>query len=275
MAKSPQELHWIEDLLPEDQYRRKSMFGGFAYYMDDRLFMVTFESKGQKKYKGQNFDYELWEGCMFPVEKEHHPEVLQKFPFLIVHPILGKWLYVPTDTEGFEELVTDVLKQALKPHGNWGTIKNKPSKKDVLKDKSLDKIDTRTPRMFSDEPAEDRMAKAKKISDLRNLGPTAEARFHKAGIKTPQQFNKLGWKKTLEKMVKIDRKTLHTMWAYTLIGALTNRDWNILTEAEKQESKEFVKALKKSLDKKAPAAKKKVTKKVAKKTKKKTVSKRR
>lgn len=269
MAKSPQELYWIEELLPEGQYRRKAMFGGFAYYLEDRLFLVTFESKGQRQYKGKNFDYELWEGCMFPVEKEFHVEALKKFPFLTPHPILPKWLYLPTDTENFEELVTEALRQALKPTGQWGTSKAAKGKtKDILKDKSLDKLDTRTPRMFSDEPAEERLAKAKKISDLRNLGPTAEALFHKAGIKTPQQFDKLGWQKTLVKLVKVEPKALHTMWAYTLIGALTNRDWNILTEDEKQQCKDFVKSIRTKATKEPAKTKKKSAKKVVKKTKK-------
>jgi len=35
MARQLTELGWIEELLPEG-YRRRTMFGGFAYYLGDR-----------------------------------------------------------------------------------------------------------------------------------------------------------------------------------------------------------------------------------------------
>jgi hypothetical protein len=185
---------------------------------------------------------------MFPVEREHQEKALKRFPFLIPHPILPKWLYLPINTEGFDELASDVIAQAIKPNSFWGSIPKPKSKKGAAKKKTakeepIGKIDTRKPRMFSDEPAEVRLQTAEKISDLKNLGAVAERSFQKAGIKTAQQFIKLGWKKALLKLVAVDPKNRHSIFAYVLIGALTNKEWSRISEDEKQEARDFVKSL--------------------------------
>ena len=182
---------------------------------------------------------------MFPVDHEFQEQALARFPFLTPHPILPKWLYLPLETENFEDLVTEVMAQAVKPTGYWGSIpKPKSSKKKrAQKEEDYDNIDTRTPRMFSDAPAEDVFKKAKKISDLKNLGPKTEETFRIAGIKTVSQFQKLGWKKTMVKLVKADPRNRHSMFAYAIIGALTNKDWNAITEQEKEEARNFCRSL--------------------------------
>ncbi|WP_373999301.1 TfoX/Sxy family DNA transformation protein [Bdellovibrio bacteriovorus] len=262
MAKEPQELKWIESLLPEGEYRRKAMFGGFIYYIEDKAVLLIFESEGgSRTYKGKKYDFDLWNGCMFPVDKEFQEQALQRCPFLIPHPILPKWLYLPVHTEHFDELATEALKQAVRPNSYWGSIpKSKlKAKKDPFRGIS-DKMDTTRPRMFTDEPAETVLKRAKKISDLKNLGAESEKHFHKAGIKTPQQFIKLGWKKTLLKLIAMNPKHRHSIYAYALIGALTNTEFNLISQAEKDEARSFVQGLakkekelkKKALAKKAP-----------------------
>jgi len=246
MAKEPQELKWVEDLLPEFEYRRKSMFGGFGYYIGDKMVLATFESTGNRTYKRKKYPFEIWNGCMFPVDREFQEKALARFPFLTPHPILPKWLYLPIETENFEELVSEVIAQVVKPTSFWGSIpKPKSSKKKrSKKDDDIDiRMDTRTPRMFSDESPAEVFKKAKRISDLKNLGPKAEETFHKAGIKTVQQFVKLGWKKTMQKLIKVDPKNRHSLYAYAIIGALTNKDWGALTEQEKEEARVFCRAL--------------------------------
>lgn len=98
--------------------------------------------------------------------------------------------------------------------------------------------------MFSDEPAELAIQRATKISDLKNLGPKAAESFHRAGIQSVDQFKKLGWKKALVKLIALDPKNRHTLYAYALIGALTNKEWNALPEEHKIEAKEFIHSLK-------------------------------
>ncbi len=252
MAKEPQELKWIEELLPDGDYRRKSMFGGFAYYIGEKLVLATFESTGQRTYKRKRYPFEIWYGCMFPVDREFQEKALARFPFLTPHPILPKWLYLPLETENFEELATEVMAQAVKPTGYWGSFpkaKSSKKKRTTKPDDEYDDIDTRTPRMFSDEPAEDVFKKAKKISDLKNLGPKAEESFRVAGIKTVPQFLKLGWKRTMEKLVKSDPDNRHSVFAYAIIGALTNKDWNAISEREKEEARKFFRGLPRKISK--------------------------
>ncbi|KHD87542.1 MAG: hypothetical protein OM95_13955 [Bdellovibrio sp. ArHS] len=248
MAKEPQELKWVEELLPEGDYRRKAMFGGFIYYIDEKAVLLIFETEGgSRTYKGKKYDFDLWNGCMFPVDKEFQAEALNLCPFLTPHPILPKWLYLPLHTENFDEHVTTALKQVLRPHSFWGSIPKAKNKKKAPKDPLQEvsvRMDTRYPRMFSDEPAAEVLKRAHKISDLKNLGAESEKQFHAAGIKTAQQFIKLGWKKTLLKLIAVHPKHRHSLYAYALIGALTNTEFTQISQAEKDEAREFVRSLK-------------------------------
>lgn len=248
MAKELASLNWVEELLPQD-YLRKRMFGGFAYYIDEKLMLLMFESEGNKTYQGQKFDFEIWNGCMFPVEKERQAEVLEVFPFLFPHPVLGKWLYIPMETEDFDSNVQSVLREIRRKNELFGTIpKAKGSKAKVTKKKAKAQdeeeiIDTRRPRMFSDEPGEKSVLKAKKISDLKNLGPESERTFSNAGIKTAPQLVQMGWKKAMVKLCKSNPKNNHSIFAYAVIGALENRMWHLISEDSKREAREFMKSL--------------------------------
>ncbi|QDK45685.1 hypothetical protein DOM22_11275 [Bdellovibrio sp. ZAP7] len=243
MAKEPLELKWIENLLPEEGYRRKSMFGGFAYYLDEKIILITFEA-GHKS---------NWNGCMFPVEREFQNKALEKFPILNPHPVLPKWLYLPIETEGFDEWVSDILRVALRPNSIWGSIpkektksaqgKTKGRKATAAKEVITEKIDTRRPRMFSDDDPVAVLQKAKKLTDLKNIGPVLEGLLHDAGIKTPQQMQKLGWQKTMVKLVKVHPKTNHSMYAYTIITALENKDFGGMSEQQKAEVRAYMKTL--------------------------------
>lgn len=106
-----------------------------------------------------------------------------------------------------------------------------------------EKIDTRKPRMFSDAPVEVVIKSAVRISDMKNLGPASEKAFQKAGIKTVAQFVKLGWKGTMKKLAKSDRRNIHAMFAYAVIGALKNREWNGISEDDKAEARSYMNEL--------------------------------
>lgn len=246
MPKKLNELDWIEDLLPPDIVR-KHMFGGFAYYLQNKMVLAIFESVGDRSYKDKHYDFDIWNGCMFPCEREQHTEILKKYPFLVNHPVLPKWLYLPVQNETFEANAETLLKEIRRRSPLFGVIpkeKKKSAKVNRKKNLQDEKITQfKKPSMFRDELPSAVLEKAKVISDLKNLGPTSEKVFSKAGIKTAQQFIKLGWKKAMIKLVESDPRNRHTMFAYALIGALTNREWNGLSEIEKAEAKEFVHSL--------------------------------
>ena len=248
MAKDLNELKWIEDFLPLG-YRRKPMFGGFGYYLDDMMILAIFEGQSDDRtYKEKSFPFALWLGCMFPAEKENHPAILERFHFLIQHPVLPKWFYLPLETENFESLAEDVLKELKKKSPLFGVVpqrkKKKSPQKKAKENDDWKKIDTRSPRMFGDAPAGESLKAAKRIADLKNLGIVAEKAMIKAGIKTVDQFIKLGWKKTLEKLVHSNPKNRHSIFTYSLIGALENKQWNAISEEQKKEARTFTNSLK-------------------------------
>lgn len=256
MAKELSELYWVEDLLPEGSIRKR-MFGGFSYYLDEKLLLVVFESTGSKVHRGTKYEFEIWNGCMFPAEKEFHPSILEQFPHLVNHPVLPKWLYLPMETEDFEAKVEGILKELRRRNPWFGSYpKGRSSAKTTGKSKRapepIDRIDTRRPRMFSDESPDEALAKAKKISDLKNLGAEMEKVFNQAGIKTAQQLEKLGWKKAMVQLCKANPKYNHSMVTYAVIGALQNKIWSGITEDEKREAREYMKELR---DKEKPAKK--------------------
>lgn len=243
------ELVWVEELLPPG-YIKKPMFGGFAYYYEARFVLCLFEKTGDRHFKNKNYDFELWNGCLFPMERENHATILTQYPFLIHHPVLPKWLYLPTDTEAFESNVEILLKEIRKRNLKFGIIPkskikktNKAIKKNIKK--ASEAIDTRKPRMFADEPVEKRFQAAVKLTDLKNLGPVSEIEFKKAGIVTVQQFVKLGWKKSMSKLAHANPKNINTIFAYAIIGALKNQYWSKISGEDKLEARDFMKELKK------------------------------
>jgi len=49
-----------------------------------------------------------WHGILVPTAREHHAELRRAVPGLRVHPVLGKWLYLPARHPEFEA-VADVV----------------------------------------------------------------------------------------------------------------------------------------------------------------------
>lgn len=246
MAKTLQELQWVADLLPEN-FLRRAMFGGFAYYDNLLLKLVIFEGGTETSYRGIQYNFEIWNGCMFPAEKEYHAQLLKKYPFLVNHPILPKWLYLPVKTENFDDLIEKVIKDIQRPNTVWGTLSDRKKKSlhGSKKAEKIEKVSTqamRKPQMFRDESIAEKKDKIKSMSDFKNLGPATEKTFKKAGI-TPTKFMKLGWKKTFQKLCEIDPKNNHSIFAYALIGALENKEWHAISNDLKKEAQAWAKKL--------------------------------
>jgi hypothetical protein len=106
------------------------------------------------------------------------------------------------------------------------------------------------PKMFHDESPEEVFKTAKKISDLKNLGPATEKSFLQAGIKSAQTLRKIGWKKAMVKLVALNPKNRHSLFAYAIIGALKNQEWNAISESDKLEARSFCAKLKAAKPKK-------------------------
>ena len=72
--------------------RPRRMFGCWAYYADERLVWVSAAGR------------EPWRGVLVPTEREHHAALRARVPALRVHPVLGKWLYLPARHPHFEAI---------------------------------------------------------------------------------------------------------------------------------------------------------------------------
>lgn len=104
-------LLWIEDLLPREVHSAPK-HGGMAYYMDQKLVMILVEqSNSTYEHKGVSYPFQLWNGCILPVEYKKQSAFFLKFSFLENHPFSKDWLYIPADTEDFEEDVKKYLRE--------------------------------------------------------------------------------------------------------------------------------------------------------------------
>jgi hypothetical protein len=80
----------VAELLREESLVTRPMFGALACYLHGRLALVL--AAGDPP----------WDGMLVPTVREHHGRLRADFPELGVHPVLGKWLYLPASTDGFE-----------------------------------------------------------------------------------------------------------------------------------------------------------------------------
>lgn len=132
-------LSYFEDLQNHESYFSKRMFGGMAVYYNGLNVAVLAESPGDKNYGGQKFDFDIWDGVMIPTSKEFHQLLQIELPELVPHPVLGKWLYLPQQTECFEETLAKIIALIRRKDYRIGIIpaqKKKKSKSLTIKKKS-------------------------------------------------------------------------------------------------------------------------------------------
>jgi hypothetical protein len=72
------------------------MFGCWAYYVGDRLVWLSAARR------------DPWCGILVPMERAHHAWLRQRLPALRVHPVIGKWLYLPARDTAFETVADEL-----------------------------------------------------------------------------------------------------------------------------------------------------------------------
>jgi hypothetical protein len=96
-------LQWIlEPLKVEPSFFQKQMFGCQAAYLFGRLVLVLAASE------------EPWNGLLVCTSREFHSELIREYPDMQPHPVLGKWLYLPQLSDGFEETAQKLVLQVVK-----------------------------------------------------------------------------------------------------------------------------------------------------------------
>lgn len=80
----------VEILACEESFVTRAMFGAVACYVHGRLMLAL--AAGDPP----------WDGILVATAREHHEALREFVPELRVHPVLGKWLYLPAADDGFE-----------------------------------------------------------------------------------------------------------------------------------------------------------------------------
>ncbi len=114
-------LLWIEELLPAE-VESMPKHGGMAYYLDMKLIMILVEdSSSTYEHKGVSYPFQIWNGCILPVEYKKQNAFFLKFSFLENHPANKDWLYIPADSENFEDEVRQFVREITKRNPLLGT----------------------------------------------------------------------------------------------------------------------------------------------------------
>jgi hypothetical protein len=124
-------LQWIEERLPPET-ERIPKHGGMAYYLDMKLVMVLVEDPSSTyEHKGVTYPFQIWNGCILPVEYKKQNAFFLKYSFLENHPANKDWLYIPADSEDFEDEVKQFIREIVKRNPLLGTpVKAAPEKKE-------------------------------------------------------------------------------------------------------------------------------------------------
>ncbi|MEA2626677.1 MAG: hypothetical protein QOD06_2722, partial [Candidatus Binatota bacterium] len=100
-AASPLERHryapLVTRLCDRPSFVARSMFGCVGCYVDGRLVLVLADRK------------DPWRGFLLPTEREVHADLLAAYASLRVHPVLGKWLYLPDGDDSFAETADAIV----------------------------------------------------------------------------------------------------------------------------------------------------------------------
>ncbi|MDG0817037.1 hypothetical protein [Bdellovibrio svalbardensis] len=107
-------LYWIEELLPHD-IQSLPKHGGIAYYLDMNLVLILVEKpESTYEHKGVTYPFKLWNGCIFPIEYKKQSAFFLKYSFLENHPANKDWLYIPAESENFEQEVRLMMREISK-----------------------------------------------------------------------------------------------------------------------------------------------------------------
>ncbi|WCM24611.1 hypothetical protein NDK50_27820 [Paraburkholderia bryophila] len=95
-------LVWIFDAFERDPtYLTKRMFGSDAAYLDGLLCLIAADRTRP------------WDGLLVCTSHDRHAALIDEFPALQAHPVLGKWLYIAQDNPAFEAVADSMTALVL------------------------------------------------------------------------------------------------------------------------------------------------------------------
>jgi hypothetical protein len=90
----------LEDLTEEPTLLVSTMFGCVTCYLHGLLVLGLAEKRPP------------WRGILVPTVKEHQAALRAELPDLVVHSVIGKWLYLPESAPTFEESAAVLVRMA-------------------------------------------------------------------------------------------------------------------------------------------------------------------
>jgi hypothetical protein len=106
----------LEDLTEEPTLLVSTMFGCVSCYLHGLLVLGLAEKRPP------------WRGILVPTVKEHHAALRAELPDLVVHPVIGKWLYLPESAPSFEESASVLVRLARGADPRLGVEATLPSR---------------------------------------------------------------------------------------------------------------------------------------------------
>ena len=101
----------------DESFIERAMFGCLACYHLGRLKFVLADSE------------DPWNGVLVATERRWHEKLLHAFPVLRSHPILGKWLYLSADGDGFERTMRELMSLAMRDEESIGVVPKRKRRK--------------------------------------------------------------------------------------------------------------------------------------------------
>ena len=123
-------LSWVfESFMEDPTFFTKRMFGGLAVYLHGKMMLLLAEDEGATTYREKDYGFEIWNGILFPTEREHHSSLSEEFPALEAHPVLGKWVYLRADHVEFESVIEEIISYIIKNDERFGIFPRVKTKK--------------------------------------------------------------------------------------------------------------------------------------------------
>jgi hypothetical protein len=92
-------LFWVFESLEEDPgFMTRKFFMADAAYVDGLLCLAVTQGD------------EPWNGLLVCTLQAFHPSLLEDFPSLVVHPVIGKWLYLSQNDPEFETVALKIAR---------------------------------------------------------------------------------------------------------------------------------------------------------------------
>lgn len=128
--------HFFEELIDEPTFYDKKFFGGLAIYVHGKMVAHLSEHGGDKTWRGTKYKIDVWDVCLVPTHREHHKALLKLLKGSMIHPVIEKWLYIPTASKHFEATMFKLIELIQKQNSLIGiepAIKKPKVKKTLIR----------------------------------------------------------------------------------------------------------------------------------------------